>query len=50
MFAEKPITKEKLDTYLKKVAKQFRKLHKKAMPAEITLIGGVSILINYSAA
>ena len=47
MSAETPITKENLDTYLKAVAKQFRKLNGKAMPAEITLIGGASILINY---
>lgn len=47
MSAEAPITKENLDTYLKEVAKQFRKLNGKAMPAEITLIGGASILINY---
>ena len=47
MSAEVPITKENLDTYLKEVAKQFRKLNRKAMPAEITLIGGASILINY---
>ena len=47
MSAEAPITKENLDTYLKEVAKQFRKLNRKAMPAEITLIGGASILINY---
>ena len=47
MSAETPITKENLDTYLKELAKQFRKLIGKAMPAEITLIGGASILINY---
>lgn len=47
MSAEAPITKENLDTYLKEVAKQFRKLNGKSMPAEITLIGGASILINY---
>lgn len=47
MSAEAPITKENLDAYLKAVAKQFRKLNGKAMPAEITLIGGASILINY---
>lgn len=47
MSAEAPITKEKLDTYLKELAKRFRKLNGKAMPAEITLIGGASILINY---
>ena len=47
MSAEVPITKENLDAYLKAVAKQFRKLNGKSMPAEITLIGGASILINY---
>lgn len=47
MFAETPITKENLNTYLKELAKQFRKLNGKAMPAEITLIGGASILLNY---
>ena len=47
MSTETPITKENLDTYLKEVAKQFRKLNRKATPAEITLIGGASILINY---
>lgn len=47
MSAEAPITKENLDTYLKELAKQFRKINGKAMPAEITLIGGASILINY---
>ena len=47
MSAEASITKENLDTYLKELAKQFRKLNGKAMPAEITLIGGASILINY---
>ena len=47
MSAEAPITKENLDSYLKAVAKQFRKLNGKTMPAEITLIGGASILVNY---
>ncbi len=47
MSADTSITKENLDTYLKEVAKQFRKLNSKAMPAEITLIGGASILVNY---
>jgi len=47
MSAEAPITKENLDTYLKEVAKQFRKMNNKGMPAEITLIGGASILVNY---
>jgi len=47
MSVELPITKEKLDAYLKEVAKRFRKLNGKTMPAEITLIGGASILVNY---
>lgn len=47
MSADTPITKENLDTYLKEIAKQFRKLNGKAIPAEITLIGGASILVNY---
>lgn len=47
MSVDTPITKENLDTYLKELAKQFRKLNGKAMPAEITLIGGASILVNY---
>lgn len=40
-------TKDNLDTYLKAVAKEYRKLSGKAMPAELVLIGGASILINY---
>ncbi len=47
MSFEAPITKENLDTYLKEVAKRFRKLNGKAISAEITLVGGASILINY---
>ena len=47
MSVETPITKEKLDIYLNEVAKRFRKLNGKSTPAEITLIGGASILINY---
>ena len=40
-------TKKNLDTYLKEVAKEFRRLAGKGMPAELILIGGASILINY---
>ena len=40
-------TKDNLDKYLKELAKEYRKLNGKAMPAEITLIGGASVLINY---
>ena len=40
-------TKDNLDTYLKELAKEFRKLNGTAMPAEIILIGGAAILANY---
>ena len=40
-------TKENLDTYLKELAKEFKKINGKSMPAEIILIGGASILVNY---
>ncbi len=40
-------TKENLDTYLKELAKEFRKLNGKQMPAEIVLVGGAAILTNY---
>ena len=47
MSSEQPITKENLDTYLKELAKEFRKRSGKNMPAEIILIGGASVVINY---
>ena len=34
-------TKENLDTYLKELAKEFRKINGKPTPAEIILIGGL---------
>lgn len=40
-------TKENIDTYLKEVAKEYRKRSGKATPAELVLIGGASVLINY---
>ena len=40
-------TKENIDTYLKEVAKEYRKQIGKNMPAEMILIGGASILVNY---
>ncbi len=40
-------TKENLDGYLNKLAKEFRKRNGTKMPAEIILIGGASILVNY---
>lgn len=47
MSIETPFTKENLNQYLSELAKEFRKLNGKAMPAEIILIGGASILANY---
>lgn len=49
MSFEKQIefTKENIDTYLKEVAKEYRRQVGKGMPAELILIGGASILINY---
>lgn len=47
MSADKPFTKENLDSCLKELAKEFRKKNGNKTPAEIILIGGASILINY---
>lgn len=40
-------TKNNLDSYLKELAKEFRKMNGTKMPAEIILIGGASVLVNY---
>jgi hypothetical protein len=42
-----PITKDNLLTYIKELAKEFRRLNGTAMPAEIILIGGAAVLANY---
>ena len=42
-----PFTEENLDTILKELAKEFRKLNGTKMPAEIILIGGAAVLANY---
>lgn len=47
MSVDKPFTKENLDSYLKELGKEFRKKNGTKIPAEIILIGGASILINY---
>jgi len=47
MSSDVPITKENLDTYLSALGKRFRKLNGTKVPAEIILVGGASILINY---
>lgn len=40
-------TKENLDKYLKELAKEFRRLNGSRMRAELILVGGASILVNY---
>jgi len=47
MLSDKGFTKENLDLYLKELAKEYRKRNGKAMPVEIVLIGGASVVINY---
>ena len=49
MSSEKQIefTKENIDIYLKELAKEYRKQIGKNTPAEIILIGGASVLVNY---
>lgn len=42
-----PFTRDNLDFYLKELSKEFRKLNGSRMPAEIILIGGASVLLNY---
>lgn len=46
-MSDQPITKESLNRYLKELAKEFRKRNGTSSPAEITLIGGASVVINY---
>ena len=46
-FKETAINKDNHDFYLRELAKVFRKLNGKTVPAEIVLIGGASVLINY---
>ena len=40
-------TKDNLDSYLKELAKEYRRLVGKDMPAEIVLVGGAAILTRY---
>ena len=44
---EHPFNRENLEQYLKEVAKEYRKRTGKNMPAEIILIGGAAVVINY---
>lgn len=40
-------TKDNIDLYLKELAKEYRKQVGKGTPAELILVGGASVLINY---
>lgn len=46
-MSEIAFTKDNLDRYLKELSKEFRKMNGSRMQAEIILIGGASVLINY---
>lgn len=47
MYVDKPFTKDNLDRYLKELAKEFRRRNGNKVSAEIILVGGASVLINY---
>jgi hypothetical protein len=47
MSFDTPFNKENLDTCLKELGKEFRKLNGTKTSAEIILIGGAAILVNY---
>ena len=47
MVADKSFTKDNLDSYLKELAKEFCKRNGTKIIAEIILVGGASLLINY---
>lgn len=40
-------TREDIDTYLKELAKRFRKLNGTKMPGEIIIVGGAAVLLRY---
>lgn len=46
-MSDHPFTKDNINLYLKELAKEFRKRNGKAIPAEVILIGGASVMINY---
>jgi len=46
-LSEKEFTRKNMDAYLKEIAKEYRKRSGKTVPAEIILIGGAAVVINY---
>lgn len=47
MSYDHQFTKDNIDHYLKDLAKEFRRRNGKSIPAEVILIGGASVMINY---
>lgn len=47
MSASIAVTKSNIDACLSRLAKEFRKLNGTKVPAEIILIGGAAVLVNY---
>lgn len=45
---QKEFSKESIDIYLKKLSRTYKKLSAGRMPAEIILVGGSAIAVNYS--
>ena len=45
--SQSEVTKANIDMYLKELGKEYRKRVGKSVPAELIIIGGASILINY---
>lgn len=46
-MSDVPFTKDNLDNYLRELSKEFRRMNGSRMPAEIILIGGAAVLVNY---
>ena len=40
-------TKDNIDSFLKELGKEYRKLNKHGQPAELIIVGGVSAIVNY---
>lgn len=47
MLSNISFTRDNLDNYLKILAKEFKKINGPKTPAEIILVGGASVVINY---
>ena len=46
MSVDVPFTKENLESYLKELAKEYKK-RGRGVPAEMILVGGASVLLHY---